>query len=139
VKNFHEVFVLANLIVDQNRAMRQFPNSGSLANCAAHTRESGQEFHMVEQGSAEAPGGLGIVFGDVADDFSEVVQRSLREEEAEIHLGRSSRTCSTETVRPDLASRIPSSIAARVASSSSSRIGTGFSKSDTLVLAITPC
>jgi serine/threonine protein kinase len=86
---------------------------------------------------AEALRGLSVVFGNVADDFSEVVQRSLREEESEIHLGRSSRTCSTGTLRPDLASRSPSSIAARVASFSSSRTGPGFSKSDPLVLAIT--
>src|SRR2546422_2109169 len=30
-----------------------------------------------------------VIFGNVADDFGEIVQRSLREKEAEIHLGRS--------------------------------------------------
>jgi hypothetical protein len=94
---------------------------------------------MVEQGIAEALSSLWIIFGNVADDISEVVQRPLREEESEIHLGRSSRTCSRETVRPDLESRSPSSMAASVALSSSSRTGAAFSKSDSLVLAMPLC
>src|SRR2546426_1879587 len=63
---------------------------------------------MVQQGIAEVLSGVCVIFGNVADDISEILQRSSREEEAEIHLGRSSRTCSTETVRPDLTSRSPS-------------------------------
>lgn len=47
--------------------------------------------------------------------WTSLVQRSLREEDVEIHLGRDSRTSSMGTVRPALASAIPSSIAARVA------------------------
>src|SRR5438034_1816227 len=91
---------------------------------------------MVQQGIAEALSGVCVIFGNVVDDISEILQRSLREEEAEIHLGRSSRTCSTETVRPDLTSRSPSSMAASVVSSSSPRTGAVFSKSDSLVLAM---
>ena len=94
---------------------------------------------MVEQGIAEAFSGICVIFGNVADDSSEIVQRSLREEDVEIQLGRSSRTFSMETVRPDLESRSPSSIARRVAASSSSRTGAGRSKSDSLVLAIALC
>jgi hypothetical protein len=91
---------------------------------------------VVQQGIAAWPGSLGIIFGDIADDFARVVQRSLREEEAEIHLGSDSRTFSTGTVRPALASRRPSSMAARVAWSSSPCTAAGFSKSHSLGLAI---
>ena len=94
---------------------------------------------MVEQGITETFSGICIIFGNVADDSSQIVQRSLREEDVEIHLGRSSRTFSMETVRPDLESRSPSSIALRVASFSSSRTGAGRSKSDSLVLAMALC
>ena len=73
MKDFDEVFVFAKLVIDQNRRMRQFPHTSSLTNRAAHARESRQEFHMVEQGIAEALSGLWIIFGNVADDIGEIV------------------------------------------------------------------
>ena len=139
MQDFDEAFIFAKLVIDQDWAVRQCPHSCSLTNRAAHAREPRQEFHMVEQGIAEAFSGICIIFGNVADDSSKIVQRSLREEDVEIHLGRSSRTFSMETVRPDLESRSPSSIALRVASFSSSRTGAGRSKSDSLVLAMALC
>ncbi len=139
MKNFHKVLVLVDLVVDQNRAVRKLPHTRPLANSHADARESSQQVHVVKQRITKAFGGHGIIFGNVADDFSEVVQCSLREEEAGIHLGRSSRTFSIGTVRPALASSIPSSMAASVTASSSSRIGAGFSKSDPLALAMDLC
>src|SRR3984957_16669256 len=53
-----------------------------------------------------------------ADDSGEIVWRSLRVEEAVIHLGNRLRTSSAEMVRPACASRTPSSMAQRVSSSS---------------------
>ena len=73
VKNFDQVFVFAKLVIDQNRAVRQLPHSGSLSYGAAHSRKSRQEFHVVEQGIAEALRGLWIIFGDVLDDAGEIV------------------------------------------------------------------
>ena len=139
MKDFDQVLIFAKLVIDQNRAMRQFPHSSPLANRAAHTRKPRQELRVVKQGIAEAFSGLWVIFGNLAADSNEIVQRSLREEDAEIQLGRSSRTFSMETARPDLESRSPSSIAIRVASSSSSRTGAGRSKSDSLVLAMALC
>jgi hypothetical protein len=51
-----------------------------------------EQVDMLEQGIAETRGRVGTIFGNMADDFSQIVQRFLREEDAEIHLGRSSRT-----------------------------------------------
>lgn len=67
------MFVLAELVIDQNWAVRQFSHPGSLTDCAAHAWESRQQFHVVEQGIAKALGGVRIVFGNAADDFSEIV------------------------------------------------------------------
>jgi len=139
MQDFDEAFIFAKVVIDQDWAVRQFPHSCSLTDCAPHARKPRQEFHVVEQGIAEAFSGICVIFGNVADDSSEIVQRSLREEDVEIHLGRSSRIFSMETVRPDLESRSPSSIALRVASFSSSWTGAGRSKSDSLVLAMALC
>ena len=139
VENFHHMSVFSQLVIDKNGAMRKLADSRSFADRTTHTGEPSQQFDMVQQRSSETRSSLSVVFGNVADDFSEIVQRSLGDEEAVIHFGNSLRTCSSSTVRPALASRMPSSMAARVASSSSSRIGAGFSKSNSLALAITIC
>jgi len=139
VEDFHNTLVLADLVVNQNRCVRQFSHVGPLANSAAHTGKAAQQFNVVQQRIAEASGGVRVIFGDVANDFSQIVQRSLREEDVEIHLGRDSRTSSMGTVRPALASAIPWSIAARVAWSSSSGARTGLSSTDALVLGMTVC
>jgi hypothetical protein len=73
VKDFYQMFVLPKLVIDQNWAVRQFSHPSSLTDCAAHAWESRQQVHMVEQGIAKAPRGVSIVFGNAADDFSEVV------------------------------------------------------------------
>jgi len=125
-------------VIDRNRAVDQFSYARSLAYARSHPGEPRQQLDMVKQGIAESLGSLGIIFGDVTDDFGEVVQRSLRVEEAEIHLGNSSRTSSAGTVRPALASRNPSSIAASVAWFSASGAKAGFSNSDSLLFAINP-
>jgi hypothetical protein len=139
VENFHDMSVFAQLVIHQNGAVREFPDPRSFADYAAHTGKPHEQFDVVQQRIAETGSSLGVVFGDVADYFGEIVQRSLRDEEAVIHFGMSLRTCSSSTVRPALASRMPSSMAARVASSSSSMTGVGFSKSNSLALAITIC
>jgi hypothetical protein len=72
VEDFDEVFVFTELVIDQNRAMGQFPHASPFANCAPHPRESSQQFHVVEQRITEALGSLGIVFGNMPDDFSEI-------------------------------------------------------------------
>src|SRR5262249_4685525 len=129
VQNFDQPLVLADLVVHQDRTVGEFTYPSALANCGAHSRGSREQLHMIEQGIAEAFRGSRIILGNVADNFRKALQRFLGEEESEIHLGRSSLTLSMGTVRPDLASRSPSSIAARVASSSSSTTGTSDSNS----------
>lgn len=68
---------------------------------------------MVKQRLAEVCGSLGIVFPNVGDDLGEVVLCSLCVEEPQVHLRSNLRTCSAGTVRPALASAIPSSMAAQ--------------------------
>jgi len=94
---------------------------------------------VVQQPGAETSGGLRVIFGQIADNFGEIVQRPLRVEEAVVHFGKSLRTSSGGTVRPALASRMPSSIAASVSSSSSSRGGASFSRSASFALAMLKC
>jgi len=43
-----------------------------LADGAAHSGKASQQFNVVEQGIAETRGSLAVVFGNVADDFSEI-------------------------------------------------------------------
>src|SRR5580700_7659584 len=132
VENFHHTFVFAQLVIDQNWAVREFSDPRPFADCAAHAGKPSQKLDVVQQRVSETRSSFSVIFGDMADDFSEIVQRSLGDEEAVIHFGKSLRTCSSSTVRPGLASRIPSSMAARVAASSSSMSGAGFSKSNSL-------
>jgi len=139
VENFHQPSVFPQMVIDKNGAMREFSDSRPFADCAAHTGKSSQQFDVVQQRSSETRSSLGVVLSNVADDFSEIVQGSLGDEEAVIHFGKSLRACSSSTLRPALASRMPSSMAASVASSSSSIAGAGFSKSNSLALAMTLC
>jgi hypothetical protein len=139
VKHFQETLIFMDLVVDQNRAMQQLANTRPFSDGASHTGKAGQQVNVVKQSISKARSRLSVVPGDVADDLGEVVQCPLREEEAVIHLGKSSRTFSIGVDRPALASRMPSSMAARVASSSSSMPGAGFSKSNSLALDMLPC
>lgn len=138
VQNLDESFVFADLVINQDRTMRELTHAGALANGDTYARESREQLHVIEQGIAKMLRSIRILFGDVADYFLEVLQCFLGEKESEIHLGRSSLTFSIGTVRPDLASRKPSSIAARVASSSSTA-GTSLANSFSFDLLIAPC
>jgi len=94
------------------------------------------QIQMVKQGLPEARCHLGVILGDAADDLSEIVQGSLREEELAVHWGKRLRTSVAGTVRPGVASSRPSSMAARVSSSSSSKTGLGLSMSNFFALAM---
>lgn len=49
VKDFYEMLVFSEFVVDQNRSMGEFPHPGARANAAAHPRECLQQFYVVEQ------------------------------------------------------------------------------------------
>jgi hypothetical protein len=118
--------------------VHQFSNLRSPSDDAAHARKAGEQINVAQQRIAEARGRIRVVFGDVANDFGNIVQRSLRVEEAVIHFGSRLRTSSAGTVRPALASRMPSSMAASVSLSSLSRTGAGVSSSNLFAFAIGP-
>lgn len=73
MKDFHEMFVSAKFVIDQNRTVGQLPYPGARANSAANPGKSRQQFYVVEQGVAETLGCVGIIFGDVADYLGQVV------------------------------------------------------------------
>src|SRR6266699_1669502 len=100
---------------------------------------------MEENGEADPSGQVkpsqsaspvGVILSDMADNLSEIVQRSLGVEEVVIHWGKRWRTSLAGTVRPWAASPRPSSIAARVSLSSSSSRGSVFSTSKFFALAM---
>lgn len=71
MQNFHLLLVFSELVIHQDWAMRKFPHTRPLADGGAHVGKASQQFDMVQQGVAEAGSGLGVVVGNVADDFSE--------------------------------------------------------------------
>ncbi len=73
VEYFNHLFVLLNSVVNENRAVLQFSNSGSLTDCSAHAGKSAQQIDMVDESTAKTISSLAIVFGNMADDFSEVI------------------------------------------------------------------
>jgi len=72
MKNFHNVLVFAELVVHEDGAVRQLPHSRSLANDAAHAGKTRQQSNVVQQRTAKARGSFPIVFGNMADEFSEI-------------------------------------------------------------------
>jgi len=72
MKNFHNAFVFAELVVNDDGAVRQLPHSGSLANDAAHAGKTRQQFDVIQQRTAKTLGSFPIVFGNMADEFSEI-------------------------------------------------------------------
>ena len=87
--------------------MREFAHASAFPNGGADAREPREQLHVVKQRIAESLCSLRVIFGDVADDFSQILQRFVSEEESEIHLGKSSLTFSMETVRPGLGVAVP--------------------------------
>jgi hypothetical protein len=76
VENIHHVSIFTQLVADQNAGMREFLDSRPFADHTAHTGKPGQQADVVQQRSPETRSSLSIVFGNVPDDFSEIVQRS---------------------------------------------------------------
>jgi len=73
VQNLNFSLAFADVIVDQKRTVHQFSDLSPLSDQPADARETSQEFHMLDQGTAKVKGGIWIVFGNVADDFCEIV------------------------------------------------------------------
>lgn len=69
----HEALVLADSVVRQNGAMREFTHPRPRADGASHAGKTTQQFDVIEQGIAETRGRFTIVLGNAADDFSEIV------------------------------------------------------------------
>ena len=72
MKDFDEPPVFTNLVIDQNRAVQQFSDVGPFSDDTTHAGISSQQFHMIEQGVAKTGSGLIVIFGDIANDLSEI-------------------------------------------------------------------
>jgi hypothetical protein len=72
VKNFDDVFIFLDPVVDKNGAMLQFSDAGPFSDYTTHAGEPAKQIHVVEQCTPKTAGGLAIVLGNVPDDFSEV-------------------------------------------------------------------
>jgi len=72
VKQFDDMFIFVDSVINNDGAMVQFSNTGALSECATHAWEPAEQIHMVEQCATKTCGCLVIVLSNVADDFSEV-------------------------------------------------------------------
>ncbi len=72
MKDFDESAVFMNLVIDQNWAVQQFADVRPFSHETTHAGITSQQFHMIEQGVAKTAGSLIVVFGDIANDLSEI-------------------------------------------------------------------
>ena len=72
VQDFNHAPGLVNLIINRNRAVHELPHLWAFANGCVYARELLEEFQMVQKGIAETSSSFGIIFGDAANDFSQV-------------------------------------------------------------------
>jgi hypothetical protein len=73
VKNLDFVLVIANLIVDEKWAVKQFTDQRASFEPGHPCGESGSVIQRGHQCLAKAGGSLRVIFGNVDDDFGEVV------------------------------------------------------------------
>ena len=85
VKHLDQPLVGIDSVVNQNRAMQQLANARPLFDQRAHPRKLSQQLDMIQQGTAEARRRGCIVVSDVGDYTSQIIQRFLGVDEAEVH------------------------------------------------------
>lgn len=73
VENFNEAPVFVYLIVNQYRAMYEFANLRPFADRAGHAGKATEQVHVVEQRAAKAGCSFRVVWGNVGDNFGEIV------------------------------------------------------------------
>ncbi|HTQ61998.1 MAG TPA: hypothetical protein VMI32_17370 [Candidatus Solibacter sp.] len=72
VQDFNHPPGLVNLIINHDRAVHELPNLWAFANGRAYEGKLLKELQMVQKGVAETSSSLGIIFGDAANDFSQI-------------------------------------------------------------------
>ncbi len=73
VQNLNFSLAFADVIVDEKRTVHQFANLSPLSDQPAHSRKTSQELHVLDERTGKLRGRICIVFGNVADDFCEIV------------------------------------------------------------------
>ena len=63
----------ADLVIDEKWTVQQLADQVAFANQATHPGKPSEQLDVCDQGTAKARSSLCVIFGDVADDFGEVV------------------------------------------------------------------
>ncbi len=73
MKNLYEPLLFVDLVVDQNRAVDEFTHPRPFADSVSNAGETTEQIDMIQQGVAETRRDIGIILGDIPDNFREVV------------------------------------------------------------------
>lgn len=63
----------ADPVINEKWTVQELADKGPFANQASHSREPSEQFDVCGQGTAKARSSLCVTFGNMADDFGEVV------------------------------------------------------------------
>jgi hypothetical protein len=72
MKNFNDVFIFADSIINKNRTMLESLDMGPFSDYFTHAWKSAEQVYVIEQRVAKTHCRLIIVLGNVADDFGEI-------------------------------------------------------------------
>jgi len=73
MEDFDETLLLMDLVVNENRAVDQLPDSRPLASAVPHARETARQFDVIEQGLAKTRSGLAVLLSDLPHDLGQIV------------------------------------------------------------------
>jgi len=69
VQDFYYTFLLANLVIDNDRTMNELAHMGSFSGYDPQSRKPRQQVDVIEQRRPKLGGRMAIVYFDVADDL----------------------------------------------------------------------
>ncbi len=73
MKNFDDLLIVVGRVVNQNRAVKEFADLGTFSHQGPHSRKASEKIDVVEQRTAKTRSCLGVILGDISDDFREIV------------------------------------------------------------------
>lgn len=73
VKNLNQILILADSVVDDDRAVDQLTHSRPLAYGVSHARKPAQQIDVIQQSLAKAGSSLTVVPCDVPHDLGQIV------------------------------------------------------------------
>ena len=73
MKNFDDLLIVVGRVVNQNRAVKELADLGTFSHQSPHSRKASEKIDVVEQRTAKTRSCLGVILGDISDDFCEIV------------------------------------------------------------------